>query len=83
MPLMLVVKRRMGAIKQPSKRDNVSQRPPNITRLLKNNNSRNIIKRVFNVDLHHDLIRVWVEGLDAKRDGFTSFKGQNSKLVGG
>jgi hypothetical protein len=58
MPLMLVVKRRMNTIKQLGKRDNAHQRPFDSTQLFKNNNSKNVIKSVFDVDLHHDPIRV-------------------------
>jgi hypothetical protein len=36
----------------------------------------------FNVDLHHDPIRV-EEGFDAKRDGFIAFKGRYFELMGG
>jgi hypothetical protein len=74
----------MMNIKQLGKGDNVHQRPPNITQLSKNNNSRNVIKSVFNVDLHHSLIKVYVkEGSYAKKDGLTTSKGQYSKLMGG
>jgi len=58
MPFMLVVKRRMNTIKQLGKRDNVHQRPFDNTQLFKNNNSKNVIKSVFDVDLHHDPIKV-------------------------
>jgi hypothetical protein len=58
---MLVVKKKMSTIKQPNKGDNVRQNPNNITQLFKNNNSKNVIKIVFDVDLHHGPIRVKVE----------------------
>jgi hypothetical protein len=58
MPPMLVIKRRMNTIKQPSKGDNDHQRPLDITQLFKNNNSKNIIKNVFNINLHHNPIKV-------------------------
>jgi hypothetical protein len=81
---MLVVKRRMCIIKQLGKGDNVHQSPPSITQLFQNSSSKNVIKSIFNVNLHHSLIKVQVkEGLNAKRNGFTTFKGQNSKLDGG
>jgi len=55
-------------IKQLDKRDNACQRLSDITKLFLNNNSRNVIKNIFNLDLHHDPIKVYVgEGLDAKR----------------
>jgi hypothetical protein len=40
------------------KGDGVHEKPFDITQLLKNNSSRNVIKNIFNVDLHHDPIRV-------------------------
>jgi hypothetical protein len=81
---MLVIKRRMNAIKQPSKRDNVHQRSPGITQFSKNYNSKNIIKSVFDVDLNHGLIKVLVEeGSNAKKDGLKTSKGRNFKLVVG
>jgi hypothetical protein len=55
---MLVVKRKMNAIKQLGKKDNAHQRPFNITQLFKNSRSRNTIKNVFDLNLHHNLIRV-------------------------
>jgi hypothetical protein len=55
---MLVVKIRMSTIKQPGKRDNAHERPLNITQLYENNNLRNVIKSIFDINLHHDLIRV-------------------------
>jgi hypothetical protein len=58
MPPMLVIKRRMNTIKQHGKRDNVRQRPLDITQFFKNNSSRNVIKSIFDVDLHHNPIRV-------------------------
>jgi hypothetical protein len=73
---MLVVNRRMNTIKQPSKRDNVHQSPPSITQLSNKNDSKNVIKNVFNVDLHHHLIREQVkEGLDAKKDDLIASRG--------
>jgi hypothetical protein len=53
---MLIVKKKMSVIKQLGKGDNARERPPIITQLFKNNNLKNIIKNVFNVDLHHSLI---------------------------
>jgi len=80
---MLVVKRKMCTIKQLSKGDNVHQWPLDITQLFKNSSSRNIIKNVFNVDLHHGPIKVKVkEGSDAKRNGLIASRGQYSKLMG-
>lgn len=35
--------------------------PPSITQLFKNNNSKNTIINVFNVDLHHNPIKVQVQ----------------------
>jgi hypothetical protein len=55
---MLVVKRIMSTIKQPGKKDNVRQRPFGITQLLQNNSSRNVIKNIFDIDLHHNQIKV-------------------------
>jgi hypothetical protein len=73
---MLVVNRRMNTIKQPSKRDNVHQRPPSITQPSNKNDSKNVIKNVFNVDLHHGLIKVQVkESLDAKKDDLIASRG--------
>jgi hypothetical protein len=81
---MLVVKRKMNTIKQPNKGDNAHQKPPNITHFSKNNSSRNIIKSVFNINLHHDPIKVLVEeGSDAKKDGLIASKGLYSNLMGG
>jgi hypothetical protein len=54
---MLVVKKKMSTIKQPGKGDNARQSPDNITQLSKNNNSKNVIKIVFYVNLHHGPIR--------------------------
>jgi len=80
---MLVVKRKMVTIKQLGKMENVCQRLLGITYFSKNNNLRNVIKSIFYVDLHHNLIKVWVEeGSDAKKDGFIAFRGQYSKLMG-
>ncbi len=58
MPPILEVKRKMNTIKQLGKRDNAHQKPPNITQLFENTYSKNIIKSVFNIDLHHGPIRV-------------------------
>jgi hypothetical protein len=58
MPPMLTVKRRMNAIKQFGKGDNVRQKPPSIAQLSKNNSSRNVIKSVFDINLHHGRIKV-------------------------
>jgi hypothetical protein len=81
---MLAIKRKMSTIKQLGKGDNVHQRPPGITQLSKNSDLKNVIKSVFNVDLHHGPIRVQVkEGLDAKKEGFIASRGRNSKLMGG
>jgi hypothetical protein len=55
---MLVIKRKMNIIKQPGKGDNVCQRPPSITQFSKNKSSKNTIKNIFDVDLHHDPIKV-------------------------
>jgi hypothetical protein len=45
---------------------------------------RNIIKNIFDVDLHHDPIRVLVdEDSHAKNDGLLALGGQYSKLMGG
>jgi hypothetical protein len=55
---MLVVKRRMNTIKQLGKKDNVRQRFFGILQLKKNNSSKSDIKSVFDVDMHHDPIRV-------------------------
>jgi hypothetical protein len=55
---MLVIKRKMNAIKQLNKKDNVHQRPLDITQFFKNNNSKNVIKGIFNVDLQHDPLKV-------------------------
>jgi hypothetical protein len=46
-----------------------------ILELFKNNNSRNVIKSVFDIDLHHDPIKVSVkEDFDAKKDDFIASK---------
>jgi hypothetical protein len=55
---MLVIKRRMNIIKQLGKEDNACQRPLGITQLSKNKSSKNIIRNIFDVDLHHDSIKV-------------------------
>ncbi len=45
---------------------------------------RNVIKNVFDIDLHHDPIKVSVEeDSNAKNDGLLAFRGQYSKLMGG
>jgi len=44
----------------------------------------NVIKNVFDVNLHHDPIRVLVEeDSNAKNDGLVAFRGQYSKMMGG
>jgi len=58
MPPMLVIKRKMCIIKQLCKKDNAHQKPFNITQLFKNNNLKNVIKNIFNVNLHHDATKV-------------------------
>jgi len=55
---MLIIKRKMNAIKQFGKRDNVRQRPLGITQFFKNNSLKIFIKNVFDFDLHHGLIKV-------------------------
>jgi hypothetical protein len=55
---MLIVNKKINTIKQPGKRDNIHQRPSNIAQFFKNTSSRNIIKNVFDIDLHHGPIRV-------------------------
>jgi hypothetical protein len=55
---MLEIKRRMNTIKQLSKGGNVHQRPLGITQLSKNNNLKNVIKSVFDIDMHHGPIKV-------------------------
>jgi len=55
---MLEVERKMSAIKQLGKWDNVRQRPFNVTQFFENNYSKKIIKIIFNVDLHHGPIKV-------------------------
>jgi hypothetical protein len=54
-------------------------------KIFRKNSSKNVIKSIFYVDLHHhDPIKVWVEeGFDAKKDGFTTSKGQYFELMGG
>ncbi len=45
---------------------------------------RNVIKNAFDVNLHHDPIRVSVEeDFNAKNDGLVAFRGQYSKPMGG
>jgi hypothetical protein len=81
---MLIVKRRMNIIKQPGKRDNVRQKTPNILQLSKNSSSRNVIKIIFDINLHHDSIRVLVEGdSNAKKDGLIASNGRYFELMGG
>jgi len=55
---MLIIKRKMVIIKQHDKKDNAHQRPPYITNLFKINSLINAIKNVFDIDLHHDPIKV-------------------------
>jgi hypothetical protein len=55
---MVIVKRRINTIKQSGKGDNVHQKPLGITQLFKSNSSKNTIKNVFDVDLHHSPIKV-------------------------
>jgi hypothetical protein len=55
---MLVIKKGMNTIKELGKRDNVLQKTPDILQLLKNNSSKNVIKNIFNIDLHHNPIKV-------------------------
>jgi hypothetical protein len=55
---MLVIKKRMNTIKQPGKGDNVCQKSFDILQLSKNSSSKNTIKSIFDVDLHHDPIKV-------------------------
>jgi len=55
---MLEIKRRMNTIKQLGKRENVHQKPLDITQLFKNNNLKNVIKSIFDIDLHHGPIKV-------------------------
>jgi hypothetical protein len=73
---MLVVKRRMGTTKQLGKVDNLHQRSPRHHTIFLKNSSRNVIKIVFNIDLHHSPIKVRIKkGLDAKKDGFIASRG--------
>jgi hypothetical protein len=52
--------------------------------ILQKNSLRNVIKNVFSIDLHHNLVQVQVEeGSDAKRNSFIIFKGRYSKSMGG
>jgi hypothetical protein len=55
---MLEVKKKMNAIKQFSEEDNAYQKPPITTQFFKNSSSRNVIKNVFDIDMHHGPIRV-------------------------
>jgi hypothetical protein len=55
---MLVVKKRMNTTKQLGKGDNACQRPFDITQLFETHNLRNVIKSVFDVNMHHDPIKV-------------------------
>jgi hypothetical protein len=65
---MLEIKRRMNTIKQLGKRENVHQKPLDITQLFKNNNLKNVIKSIFDINMHHNPIKVWVkDGFDAKK----------------
>ncbi len=58
--------------------------PPTSQNFFLNNNSKNVIKSVFNVNLHYNPIKVQVEeGLDAKKNGHIASKGWYSKLMGG
>jgi hypothetical protein len=54
---MLILKRRMSTIKQHDKGDNVYQRSSSTLKLFKNSSLRNVIKNIFNIDLHHNLIK--------------------------
>jgi hypothetical protein len=72
----------MSTIKQHGNGDNAHQRTYNISQLFKNSNSKNIIKIVFDIYLHHNPINVYVkEVFDVKKDGFIASKDQNSKLM--
>jgi hypothetical protein len=55
---MLVVKRIIGTIKQLGKGDNARLKPPDVTQFYKNNSLRNVIKIIFDVNLHHGPIMV-------------------------
>jgi len=55
---MLIIKRKMSTIKQLGKGDNAHQKPFNITQLFKNKNLKNVIKSVFDVNMHHGPIGV-------------------------
>ncbi len=58
MPPMLEIERGMSTIKQLDKRDNVCKKPPDITQLSKNSCLINVIKKNFDVNLHHGPIKV-------------------------
>ncbi len=74
----------MNTIKQRCKGDNVRQRSLNILKFFKNNSSKNVIKKNFDIDFHHNPTKVYVkEGINAKRDSFTTFRGQYCELMGG
>jgi hypothetical protein len=55
---LLVMKKKMNTIKQHGKGDNAHQRSFRILKFFKNNNLKNAIKNIFNVNLHHDPIKV-------------------------
>jgi hypothetical protein len=52
---MLIVKKKMSTIKQLGKGDKVRQVPFDITQLSKNSSSRNVIKNIFDINLHHEI----------------------------
>jgi len=54
---ILVIKRKMNTIKQLGKGTMFTKGPDN-TQVFKNSNSTNFIKGVFDIDLHHNPIRV-------------------------
>jgi len=63
-------------IKQPSNLQSCKRNIAHLCLARQNNSSRNVIKSVFNVDLHHNPVRVQVEkGLDAKRNGHIASRG--------
>jgi hypothetical protein len=81
---MLIIIIKKSTIKQLGKRDNARQRPHDITQFSKNIDSKHVIISIFNIDRHHDLIKVWIkEGSNAKKDGLITSKGRYSKLMGG
>jgi len=55
---MLEIKRKMNIIKQPDKRDNAHDRSLDILEFSKKQIKINDIKSVFDVNLHHGLIRL-------------------------